>query len=109
MCLLPVLPAREIRLDYCEDPAPARSMTSLVLDLRNNPGGFLEQAIRVADTFLPAGQVILTQKGRTGLNDREYKSRNTQPDRMPLVILVNDYTASACEIVAGAMQAHDRA
>jgi carboxyl-terminal processing protease len=86
-----------------------RNMTSLVLDLRNNPGGFLEQAIRVADTFLPAGQVILTQKGRNGLNDREYKSRNTQPDRTPLVILVNDYTASASEIVAGAMQDHDRA
>ena len=86
-----------------------RNMTSLVLDLRNNPGGFLEQAIRVADTFLPAGQIILTQKGRNGLNDREYKSRNTQPDRTPLVILVNDYTASASEIVAGAMQDHDRA
>src|SRR5438874_3619514 len=86
-----------------------RNMTSLVLDLRNNPGGFLEQAIRVADTFLPAGKVILTQKGRNGVNDREYKSRNTQPDRTPLVILVNDYTASASEIVAGAMQDHDRA
>ena len=85
-----------------------RNMTSLVLDLRNNPGGFLEQAIRVADTFLPAGQVILTQKGRNGLNDRDYKSRNTDPDRTPLVILVNDYTASASEIVAGAMQDHDR-
>src|SRR5438094_9665509 len=84
-------------------------MTSLVLDLRNNPGGFLEQAIRVADTFLPAGQIILTQKGRNGLNDREYKSRNTQPDRTPLVILVNDYTASASESVSGAMQDHDRA
>jgi carboxyl-terminal processing protease len=87
----------------------SRNMTSLVLDLRNNPGGFLEQAIHVAETFLPAGQLILTQKGRNGLNDREYKSRNADPDRTPLVILVNDYTASASEIVAGAMQDHDRA
>jgi carboxyl-terminal processing protease len=87
----------------------SRNMTSLVLDLRNNPGGFLEQAIHVAETFLPAGQLILTQKGRNGLNDREYRSRNTDPDRTPLVILVNDFTASASEIVAGAMQDHDRA
>jgi carboxyl-terminal processing protease len=87
----------------------AKDMTSLVLDLRNNPGGLLEQAIRVADIFLPAGQVILTQKGRNGLNDYEYKARNTDPDRTPLVILVNEYTASASEIVAGAMQDHDRA
>jgi carboxyl-terminal processing protease len=87
----------------------ARGMSSLVLDLRNNPGGFLDQAIRVAETFLPAGQLILTQKGRNGMNDRIYDSRNPDPDRTPLVILVNDYTASASEIVAGAMQDHDRA
>lgn len=86
-----------------------RGMNSLVLDLRNNPGGFLEQAIHVAETFLPAGQLILTQKGRNGMNDHTYVSRNTDPDRTPLVILVNEYTASASEIVAGAMQDHDRA
>ena len=87
----------------------ARGMNSLVLDLRNNPGGFLEQAIHVAETFLPAGQLILSQKGRNGMNDHTYDSRNPDPDRTPLVILVNDYTASASEIVAGAMQDHDRA
>jgi carboxyl-terminal processing protease len=87
----------------------ARGMNSLVLDLRNNPGGFLEQAIHVAETFLPAGQLILTQKGRNGMNDHSYESRNRDPDRTPLVILVNDFTASASEIVAGAMQDHDRA
>lgn len=87
----------------------ARGMNSLVLDLRNNPGGFLEQAIHVAETFLPSGQPILTQKGRNGMNDHTYDSRNPDPDRTPLVILVNDYTASASEIVAGAMQDHDRA
>ena len=83
--------------------------TSLVLDLRNNPGGFLEQAIYVAEVFLPYGQVILTQKGRNGLRDNTFKSRNTSPDLIPLVILVNESTASASEIVAGAMQDHDRA
>jgi carboxyl-terminal processing protease len=87
----------------------AMGMTSLVLDLRNNPGGFLDQAIRVAEVFLPAGQLILTQKGRDGLRDNTYKSRNTSPDLTPLVILINDFTASASEIVAGAMQDHDRA
>ena len=87
----------------------AKGMNSLVLDLRNNPGGFLEQAIHVAETFLPAGQPILTQKGRSGMNDHTYESHNSYPDRTPLVILVNDYTASASEIVAGAMQDHDRA
>jgi carboxyl-terminal processing protease len=87
----------------------AKDMTSLVLDLRNNPGGLLDQAIRVADVFLPAGQLILTQKGRNGLNDYEYRARNLSPDHTPLVVLVNDFTASASEIVAGAMQDHDRA
>ncbi len=87
----------------------SRGMTSLVLDLRNNPGGFLDQAIRVAEVFLPAGQLILTQKGRNGHRDNIYKSRNTAPDLTPLVILINDFTASASEIVAGAMQDHDRA
>ena len=91
------------------DRLHARGMNSLVLDLRNNPGGFLDQAIHVAEAFLPSGQLILTQKGRNGANDRTYESRNPDPDRTPLVILVNEYTASASEIVAGAMQDHDRA
>jgi carboxyl-terminal processing protease len=87
----------------------AQGMTSLVLDLRGNPGGFLDQAIRVSDKFLRRGQLILTQKGRNGLGDAEYKARNLAPDSTPLVILVNGGTASASEIVAGAMQDHDRA
>jgi len=90
------------------DALHQRGMNSLVLDLRNNPGGFLDQAILVASAFLPQGQLILTQKGRNGLNDRSYESRNRNPDRTPLVILVNDFTASASEIVAGAIQDHDR-
>lgn len=98
------------RLQSALDFLHERGMNSLVLDLRNNPGGFLEQAIHVAETFLPAGQLILSQKGRSGMNnDRTYDSRNPNPDRTPLIILVNDFTASASEIVAGAMQDHDRA
>jgi len=87
----------------------SKGATSLVLDLRNNPGGFLDQAIQVAEVFLPYGELILTQKGRNGLRDNTYKSRNRTADRIPLVILVNENTASASEIVAGAMQDHDRA
>ncbi|HEY8186267.1 MAG TPA: S41 family peptidase [Pyrinomonadaceae bacterium] len=91
------------------DVLHAKGANSLVLDLRNNPGGFLDQAIHVAEVFLPSGQLILTQKGRNGLRDNTYESRNTAADPIPLVILINENTASASEIVAGAMQDHDRA
>jgi carboxyl-terminal processing protease len=91
------------------DRLHAKGMTSLVLDLRNNPGGFLDQAIHVAEVFLRNGQLILTQKGRNGFRDNTYESHNNTPDATPLVILINENTASASEIVAGAMQDHDRA
>ena len=91
------------------DQLHARGMNSLVLDLRNNPGGFLDQAIHVAEVFLPSGELILTQKGRNGLRDNTYRSANNSADPVPLVILINENTASASEIVAGAMQDHDRA
>jgi carboxyl-terminal processing protease len=96
-------------LEYALQGLHARGANSLVLDLRNNPGGFLDQAIHVAEVFLPYGQLILTQKGRNGLRDNTYESRNRSADPIPLVILVNENTASASEIVAGAMQDHDRA
>jgi carboxyl-terminal processing protease len=86
-----------------------KGMQYLVLDLRNNPGGFLDQAIHVAEKFLQSGQLILSQKGRERRLDRAYESDNDHPDMTPLVILVNGNTASASEIVAGAMQDHDRA
>lgn len=86
----------------------AQGMTSLVLDLRDNPGGLLDQAIRVAEQFLPKGQMILNQKGRRE-GGAQYKSDNDSPDNTPLVVLVNGGSASASEIVAGAMQDHDRA
>ena len=91
------------------DDLRAKGMNSLVLDLRNNPGGFLDQAIHVAEVFLRSGQLILTQKGRNGFRDNTYESRNNTPNTTPLVILINENTASASEIVAGAMQDHDRA
>jgi carboxyl-terminal processing protease len=86
-----------------------QGMTSLVLDLRGNPGGLLDQAVKVAERFLQRGQVILSQKGRVPGSDRTYESRNSTPDNVPLVVLVNRNSASASEIVAGALQDHDRA
>lgn len=88
----------------------SHGMTGLVVDLRNNGGGILDQAKVVAEQFLQNGQTILTQKGRgTRGVEREYKSDNRKPDPTPLVVLVNRGTASASEIVAGAWQDHDRA
>jgi carboxyl-terminal processing protease len=95
-------------LDYALEYLHTKGMTSLILDLRNNPGGLLDQAIRVSEKFLPAGQVILTQKGRNGLGDQTYRARNSNPDKIPLVVLINSNSASASEIVAGAIQDHDR-
>ncbi len=86
-----------------------QGMTSLVLDLRNNPGGLLDQAVRVASHFLQNGQVVLSQRGRVAGSAHVYHSDNTNPDNVPLVVLVNRGTASASEIVAGALQDHDRA
>ena len=88
-----------------------QGMTQLVLDLRNNPGGMLDQAIKVASRFLPRGQVVLSQVGRRpeGGGNRDYRSENSNPDNLPLVVLVNRNSASASEIVAGALQDHDRA
>ncbi|MFZ1699590.1 MAG: S41 family peptidase [Pyrinomonadaceae bacterium] len=86
-----------------------RGMRSLVLDLRNNGGGIVDQAVKIAERFLPAGQLILSQRGRTRIDNRVWKSKNPNPEQLPLVILVNENTASASEIVAGAFQDDDRA
>ncbi len=86
-----------------------QGMKSLILDLRDNPGGILEQAVRVAEKFLPRGKTIVSQKGRYVIDNRKWTSRNKAPLDIPLVILVNDESASASEIVAGALQDYDRA
>ena len=86
-----------------------RGMTSLILDLRNNSGGILDQAIKVAEEFLPAGSAIISQRGRSIIDNREWRSANRNPEKLPMVVLVNDQTASASEVVAGALQDNDRA
>lgn len=87
----------------------AKGMKMLVIDLRGNRGGLLIQAVRVANTFLQRGQSIVKQKGRIRGSSEDYKALNDSPDAVPLVVLVNGDTASAAEIVAGALQDHDRA
>lgn len=87
----------------------AQGMKSLILDLRGNGGGIVDQAVKVAERFLPAGRLILTQRGRSRIDNRVWKSANLNAEQMPLVVLVNEDTASASEIVAGAFQDDDRA
>ena len=86
-----------------------KGMNMLVLDLRGNRGGLLIQAVRVANRFLQHGQMIVSQKGRFRDSSQAYAAVNDNPDNVPLVVLVNGETASAAEIVAGALQDHDRA
>ena len=86
-----------------------QGMTRLVLDLRRNPGGLLEQAVRVADRFLQKDQIIVYTQGRISGADQEYRASGTsQRIDFPLVVLVDRFSASASEIVAGAIQDHDR-
>jgi len=87
----------------------SKGMNMLVLDLRGNRGGLLIQAVRVANTFLQRGQPIVSQKGRFRDSSQSYAAVNDSPDAVPIVVLVNGDTASAAEIVAGALQDHDRA
>ncbi|MBC8031056.1 MAG: S41 family peptidase [Pyrinomonadaceae bacterium] len=87
----------------------AQGMRQLILDMRGNPGGLLNQAIDVSSEFLPRGQVVVSVKGRTEYSDPiVYKSSGADPEDVPLVILINRGSASATEIVAGAIQDHGR-
>jgi len=88
----------------------SRGMKTLVLDLRTNPGGLLNQGVRVSDLFLNPGQKIVSMRGRLPEANREYAdtARQRWPN-LPLIVLVDGRSASAAEIVAGALQDHDRA
>jgi len=86
-----------------------QGMRQLILDLRGNPGGLLDQAIDVASEFLPRDAVVVSVKGRTEYSDPiTYKSTGSDPTTVPLVVLINRNSASASEIVAGAIQDHGR-
>lgn len=84
-------------------------MERLILDLRNNPGGPLDQAIKVSNQFLPQGDLIVYTRGRVDNSDQDYHAtKQGEFTDVPLVVLVNRNSASASEIVAGAIQDHDR-
>ena len=83
-------------------------LKGLILDLRQNPGGLLNQSVGMVDKFLDRGQVIVSQRGRSS-PEETYRARHGNGGKhYPLVVLVNGGTASAAEIVAGAIQDHDR-
>ena len=82
----------------------------MVLDLRNNPGGLLDQGIKVSDLFLDPGQEVVSTRGRARGSTRQFYDEEKQLDpSLPIVVLVSEGTASAAEIIAGALQDHDRA
>jgi carboxyl-terminal processing protease len=86
-----------------------QNVKALVLDLRENPGGLLNEGVAVADRFLQKGQTIVSHRGRSS-PEKPYVARHgNQGFDYPIVVLVNRYSASAAEIVSGALQDHDRA
>lgn len=89
--------------------AEKHKITSLILDLRNDPGGLLQSAVEVVDQFLEPGKLVVYIKARTG-ERTDYFTEGLRPNyRMPMIILVNHGSASASEIVAGALKDHKRA
>jgi len=87
----------------------ARGMTRLLFDLRDNPGGSLDQAIRVANRFLTRGQMVVYTRGRVPNSDEDYRAtESSEYIDLPLIVLVDRNSASASEIVSGAIQDHDR-
>ncbi|MBI3282281.1 MAG: S41 family peptidase, partial [Acidobacteria bacterium] len=85
------------------------NIKALILDLRENPGGLLNEGVAVADHFLEKGQTIVSHRGRASAEKPYHARHGNQGRNYPIVVLVNRYSASAAEIVAGALQDHDRA
>ena len=87
----------------------SKGMDKLVLDLRGNPGGYMEQAILIANEFLPGGRKIVYTKSRTEENKLDAVADGTGSHQdIPLAVIINEYSASASEIIAGAIQDNDR-
>jgi carboxyl-terminal processing protease len=100
--------AKELREEI--DRMRKAGMTSLILDLRRNPGGLLDQGVEVADLFLDKGMGIVSTRGRAEGTSRSFDATSKQQwPTMPVVVLVDQGTASAAEIIAGALQDNDRA
>lgn len=88
----------------------SKGATSIILDLRSNPGGILDEAVNIVNLFTNKGETVVTTKGKVKQWDKSYVSKNTPVDlKIPLAVLVNRGSASASEIVSGALQDMDRA
>jgi len=94
-------------LETCLDGLDAEGIRGLILDLRGNPGGLLMEAVKVCELFVPEGKLLVSTKGRLSGDSIEYVSGSEKTREIPLVILVGGGTASAAEIVAGAIQDWD--
>lgn len=100
---------RDGLMELIEEVGGIENMNGVVLDLRNNPGGLLNQAIRVSDAFLDQGEIVST-RGREPQDGERYNATpGDMIDGLPMVVLINGGSASASEIVAGALQDHRRA
>jgi carboxyl-terminal processing protease len=90
--------------------ASGGNLHGLIIDLRGNPGGLLNEAVNMADKFLQKGQIVVSQRGRA-FPDQVYRAAHGEEgkEKYPIVVIVNKNTASAAEIVSGALQDHDRA
>ncbi len=86
-----------------------KTLQGLILDLRMNPGGLLQEAVQVSDHFLEKHQLIVYHSGRNSAEKRYYATRGERGNEYPIVVLIDRLTASAAEIVTGALQDHDRA
>jgi len=96
-------------IEDLQDDLPTAELKGFVIDLRNNPGGLLDQAIAVSDTFLDRGEIVST-RGRTAEESQRFNARSGDLAKgKPVIVLINGGSASASEIVAGALQDHRRA
>ena len=108
--LSPVSETSAAELTHAVDSLVQKGMKSLILDLRYNPGGLLDQGVAVSELFLDPGQEVVSTRGRAPNITRSFKDTKPQPwPGLPIVVLVNGSTASAAEIITGALQDHDRA
>jgi carboxyl-terminal processing protease len=108
--LTPVSERSAPELSDAVDTLLKKGMKALILDLRGNPGGLLDQGVAVSELFLDPGEEVVSQRGRAPNATRTYRDAKPQPwPSLPLVVLVNGGTASAAEIITGALQDHDRA
>jgi carboxyl-terminal processing protease len=95
-------------LDEALQKLKGQGMERLILDLRSNPGGLLDQAVGVASRFIPEGKLVVYTRGRIAGSDQDYTAKGDQRTNAALVVLVDRNSASASEIVSGCIQDHDR-